>query len=55
MGEVDDRLHLGGHEGVERVVDVEGGDELEVVGGVHRAAHLAADLALGAQHADSSY
>ena len=55
VGEVDDRLRLGGDQRVELVVDVEGGDELEVVGRVDRAAHLAADLALRAQHADPSY
>ncbi len=40
---------------LQRVVDVEGRHQLEVVGRVDRAAHLGADLALCTEHADPSY
>src|SRR3712207_8514199 len=66
MGEVHHGVGSGRAERVERVVDVERGDELEVVGRLDRPADLAADLApqaeqdrkstrLNSSHANISY
>ena len=52
VGEVDDRLGAGGDQVGQVVVDVDPRHQLEVVGRLDGGADLAADLALGAEHAD---
>ena len=55
VGEVDDRLHALVHQGLQVVVDVDAGDQLQVALGLpgllDGGAHLTADLAQRAQHA----
>src|SRR4051812_1634606 len=51
MGEVDDGLGAAGDQGIDVVVDVHLGDQLQVVRGGHRLAHLGPDLAPGPQDA----